>query len=94
MEISKLKIGQAKVDVEAEVVSIEEPKEFEKFGNIGRVANAIIKDESGEIKLTLWNEEIDRVKVGDMVKVTNGFVKEFQGEKRLTAGKFGKLEII
>ena len=94
MEINKLKVGQTKVDLEAQVVSVEEPKEFEKFGNRGRVANAMITDKSGEIKLTLWNDEIDRVKVGDKIKITNGFVKEFQGEKQLTAGKFGKIEII
>ena len=94
MEINKLKVGQTKVDLEAQVVSVEEPKEFEKFGNRGRVANAMIKDKSGEIKLTLWNDEIDKVKEGDTVKITNGYCNEFQGEKQLTAGRFGKLEVV
>ena len=29
-------------------------REFEKFGKTGRVCNAIAKDATGEIKLSLW----------------------------------------
>lgn len=93
-KISELSAGQSRVDVEAEVKSIEEPRSFNKFGKQIRVANALVFDESGEIKLTLWNDEIEKVKAGNKVKITNGFVNEFQGEKQLTAGKFGKLEVI
>lgn len=94
MKISELNVGQSKVDVEAEVKSIEEPRSFNKFGRSIRVANAVVTDGSGEIKLTLWNDDIDKVKVGSKIKITNGFVNEFQGEKQLTSGKFGKLEIL
>ena len=86
VKITDLKARQGKVEIEAEVVSISEPKEFEKFGNKGRVATAKIKDDSGEISLTLWNDDVDKVKAGDKIKITNGYVNEFQGEKQLTAG--------
>ena len=92
MKISELQPKQGKVDIEVEVVKVEEPREFEKFGQKGRVASATVKDESGEIKLTLWNDEIDQVKEGGKIKITNGYVNEYQGEKQLTAGRFGKLE--
>ena len=94
MKISDIQARQGKIDVEAEVVSKEEPKEFEKFDNKGKVCGCIIKDNSGEIKLTLWNDDVEKVKVGNKVKITNGYCNEFQGEKQLTAGKFGKLEVI
>lgn len=94
MKISDLKVGQGRVDVEAEVKSIEAPRTFNKFGREIKVTNALISDESGSIKLTLWNQDIDNVKVGDKVKITNGYVNEFQGEKQLTSGKFGKLEVV
>jgi len=94
MNIAELKPRQGNVIIEAEVVDVGETKEFEKFGRKGRVANATIKDESGEIKLTLWNDDIDKIKKGDKIKISNGYVNEFQGEKQLTAGKFGKLEVI
>ena len=94
MKISELKVGQGKADIEATVKSVEEPREINKFGRTIRVANAMIEDDSGEIKLTLWNKDIDVVSKGSRVKITNGFVNEFNGEKQLTSGKFGKLEVI
>lgn len=93
-KISELIAGQGRIELEAEVKSVEEPRTFNKFGRELKVCNAIISDESGEIKLTLWNEDIEKVKIGSKVKITNGFVNEFQGEKQLTAGKFGKLEVL
>ena len=94
VKISELKSGQGRVDVEAEVKSIEEPRIFNKFGRDLKVANAMIFDDSGEIKLTLWNDDIGKVSAGKKIKITNGFVNEFQGEKQLTSGKFGKLEVL
>lgn len=94
MKISDLKIGQGKADIEAEVKSIEEPRSFNKFGRELKVANAVVSDDSGEIKLTLWNDDIEKIKIGSKIKITNGYVNEFQGEKQLTSGKFGKLEVV
>jgi len=94
MKISELKPRQSGVNVEATVVEIEEPRSFSRYGRYVRVTNAIIDDGSGKIKLTLWNRDIDRVKVGDTIRVVNGYVNMFRDEKQLTAGKFGKLEVV
>lgn len=94
MKISELQPRQGKVEIEAKVIEMGEVREFQKFGKTGRVATAKIEDDSGSISLTLWNDEIDKVKVGDKIKITNGYVNEFQGEKQLTAGRFGNLEVI
>lgn len=93
-KISELQAGQGRVSVEAEVKSLEPARSFNKFGRDLRVANAVVSDDSGEIKLTLWNDDIDKVAVGKKIKITNGYVNEFQGEKQLTSGKFGKMEIV
>ncbi|MBU1203824.1 MAG: DNA-binding protein [Nanoarchaeota archaeon] len=93
MKIAEIQSRQGKIDIEAEVVEKGEVREFQKFGRAGKVCNAKIKDDSGEIDLTLWNEDVDKVEVGDKVKLTNGYCNEFQGNKQVTAGKFGKLEI-
>jgi replication factor A1 len=94
MKIKELHVRQGKVDVEVEVVDVGEVREFDKFGNKGRVVNATVKDDSGSIKLTLWNDDVDRIKVGDKIKIVNGYVSEFQGEKQLSAGRFGKIEVL
>ena len=93
-KISELSAGQGNVDVEGTVKEIGEIKSFNKFGKELKVANAILEDDSGNIKLTLWNDETTKYKDGDKVKITNGYVNEFQGEPQLTAGKFGKIEVV
>lgn len=94
MEIKDLQAGQGKVDITLEIVSVQEPRTFDKFGKSGRVANAKAKDASGEITLSLWNEQVDQVKAGMKIKITNGYVSEFRGERQLSTGKFGKLEVV
>lgn len=95
MNITDLKVGQGKVDIEVEVIDVSEARTFSKFGREGRVATARVKDDSDdEIDLTLWNENIDEVSVGDKIKIENGYVSEFQGNPQLTAGKFGTLTVV
>ena len=94
MQIKDLKPKMGNVDVIADVVDVGDSREFNKFGKPGRVATAIAKDETGDIKLTLWNEDIDKVKSGDKIHLTNGYVNEWQGEMQLTTGRMGKLEVV
>tara|TARA_Y100000310_G_scaffold80365_1_gene77043 strand:+ start:220 stop:615 length:396 start_codon:yes stop_codon:yes gene_type:complete len=95
MEIKNLEARQTNVEIELDVTEVGEAREFQKFGKPGRVATAQAKDANGDtIKLTLWNEDIDKVKLGDKIKLTNGYVSEWQGELQLTTGKFGKLEVV
>ena len=94
MQIKDLKPKMGNVDVVVDVIDVGEAREFQKFGKPGRVATAIAKDETGDVKLTLWNEDIDKVKSGDKVHLTNGYVNEWQGEIQLTTGRMGKMEIV
>ena len=94
MQIKDIKPKQGNVDVTVDVVDVGAAREFQKFGKPGRVATAIAKDETGDIKLSLWNEEIDKINAGDKVHIINGYVNEWQGELQLTAGRMGKLEVV
>ena len=94
MQVKDLKPRQGNVDIIVDVVDVGTPREFQKFGKPGRVATAIAKDETGDIKLTLWNEDIEKVNAGDKVHLTNGYVNEWQGEMQLTTGRLGKLEVV
>lgn len=93
-QIIELQAKQTKVEVEGAVISVSNVYEFNKMGRVGRVANAVLQDETGEMKLTLWNEEIDKVRQGNIVKIKNGYVNEWNGEKQLMVGRFGHLEIV
>ena len=95
MKIKDLQDGMKRVSIEAKVTEKSDPREVtSRFKDQTlKVADAIIADETGQIKLTLWNEQIDKVNVDNMVKVENGYVSSFRGEIQLNVGKFGKLTV-
>ena len=94
MQIKDIQAGTGKIDITVEIVSVDEPRTFDKFGKSGKVCNAKAKDESGEITMSLWNEQVDLVKAGMKVHIINGWCSEYKGEKQLSTGKFGRLEIV
>jgi replication factor A1 len=58
-----------------------------------KIATAVIADETGKIKLTLWNEQIDQVNVNNTVKIQNGYITSFRGEIQLNIGRYGTLTV-
>jgi len=94
MKISEIQGDQGKIHVHGDVIDVSPVREFEKYGRTLRVANAVLRDESGTVKLTLWNDEIGKVKKGDKVEVINGYARTYQDEIQLTAGKFGEIKVI
>ncbi len=94
MKISELKPKQGSIELTADVVEVGEARTFNKFGKEGKVADAVIKDDSGQVRLSLWNEQADRVKAGDTVTIKNGYVNEWQGELQLTTGRLGTIDVV
>ncbi len=94
MKISELAPGTGNVNLEAEVVGVETPREINKNGRVLRVTNATLKDDSGTISLVLWNDAIDQVREGSKISITNGYVNTWQDKLQLTLGKFGKMEVL
>jgi replication factor A1 len=94
MKIIELKPGMRRVDILAKVLNISETREVTtRAGEQSRVATAEVSDDSGTVKLTLWNEQIDQVKANDNVKIENGYVTSFRGETQLNVGRYGKLTV-
>ena len=92
MKIVELKPGMRRVEITGKVLSISETREVTtRAGEQSGVATADLNDDSGTVKLTLWNEQIDQVKVDDNVKIENGYVTSFRGETQLNVGRYGKL---
>jgi len=81
--------------VEGTIESISEPRTVNlKAGGQAQVADAVLKDDTGQIKLTLWDAQIKMVKAGSKVSVENGYINSFKGENSLNVGKYGKLNVV
>jgi replication factor A1 len=93
--ISDLRTGMKQVNLKAKVLEISKPTlVFTRFGNYARVANALISDETGAIKLCLWNGQIASISVGDTVQIENANISMYRGERQLRIGKHGMLAIV
>jgi hypothetical protein len=93
--IGDLRYGMKRIKIRARVVDI--PKAtlvFTRFGEYAHVSNALIADETGSIKLCLWNEKIKEVSVDSVVQIENASVTKFRGENQLRLGKNGRLSVI
>jgi replication factor A1 len=95
MNIRDLRDGMRRVDAEGQISEISDPRTVNlRTGEQAKVADCMLKDESGEIKLSLWDDQIDQVRQGSKVRVTNGYTNSFRGELRLNVGKYGRLEVL
>jgi replication factor A1 len=93
--IRDLQTGMSHVNLKAKVLEIPRPKRvLTRFGNYASVANVLIADETGTIKLCLWNEKINSVSVNSVIQIENASVTKFRGENQLRLGKNGRLSMV
>jgi replication factor A1 len=75
-EFHELKIGNIvpnmfNITFTGKITQMSVLREFERDGSSGKVQNYIIEDETGRIRISLWNDEIDkyRLHIGDVITV-------------------------
>jgi ssDNA-binding replication factor A large subunit len=85
--ISKLVPGMTNVQLLAKVIAKDAPRTVKtKYGQ-AKVCDATLKDETGQVGLTLWSDQISKVKVGDEVVIKGAYTSEWQGEVKLNLPK-------
>jgi hypothetical protein len=93
--IQNLRHGMKKVNLEAEVLETSVPaRVYTQYGNSATVTNALIGDETGQVKLCLWNEQANFVTTGDTVQIKNATVSTYKGERQLRLGKSGTVSVL
>jgi replication factor A1 len=93
-QIKDLRVGMKKVNLKAKVVEVSKPKAVvTRFGNYASVANAMVSDGTGKIKLCLWNDQINSVAVGDTVQIENANVSAFRNERQMRIGRKGIVRV-
>jgi replication factor A1 len=93
-QIKDLQIGMKRVTLQAKVVEVSKPTfVVTRFGNCASVANAMVQDNTGQIKLCLWNDQISSVAVGDTLQIENARISAFKNERQMRVGKKGVLRV-
>ncbi len=88
--IKDLRPGMAQIRLKAKVLEIPKPNiVYTRYGNSAIVANAVIADETGTIRLCLWNEQIQSISAGDTILIENARTSTFRGQRTLIIGRKG-----
>ena len=95
-EIGDLRFGMKGIDVKARIIEIPQAQQvFTRWGEgSSYVSNVMIADETGSIRLSLWNNQIYTVHVGDDVEIKNCKVSRFASELQLRIGRKGTISVI
>jgi len=95
LPIRDLRSGMTQVCLKAKVLEIPKPNlVYTRYGNYASVANALIGDETGTIRLCLWNEQIGSISAGDIIQIENARASTFKGQRQLNIGRKGLLSSV
>jgi len=94
-KIGDLKAGMKRINLKARVLAISRPRQaLTKYNDYVMFANATLTDETGTVKLTLWNSRINSLSINDIVEIENAWVTVYRGETQLRIRRQGKLRVI
>jgi replication factor A1 len=94
MKISDIKPGMGNIIIQAKVIDISEARDVQTKYGPRSVADATLEDETGQISLSLWEDNITSVSVGDTVDIKGGYTTQFRDKLQLNIPRAGKLEVI
>ncbi len=96
LDISELQDGQKNVSVKGKIKIVFPVKEFEKGEKTGKLSSFILEDKSGEIRVTLWNDQVEKYDLisGSEIEIENGIVSSYNEKKQLSLGFNGTINII
>jgi replication factor A1 len=96
--VDGLTLGQSDVTLRGLVLDTDTVRTFDRDdGSEGRVSNLTVGDETGRIRVTLWDERADAAEEldpGTAVEILDGYVRENEGDLELHVGDRGAVEPI
>ena len=96
LQIKNVLAGQRNVEILGKVQRIFEVREFNTGERKGKVASFLIADETGLIRIVLWNDMVtmlEKLKEGDIIRLKSGYVRENNNRKEVHLNDRSTLEI-
>ncbi|MBW2988947.1 DUF2240 family protein [Candidatus Woesearchaeota archaeon] len=97
LQIKNILAGMRDVETVGKVQQTYPITEFQrKDGSPGKVANIVIADETGSIRVVMWGSQTDSlkdIKEGDVVKIISGYTRENNNRTEIHLGDRSKIEI-
>jgi ssDNA-binding replication factor A large subunit len=96
MKLSELRPGMENLTLDVELTSVEEPRDVETYtGTKHTLVEGTVKDVSGSVGLTVWNEKISElggVKPGERLRLVDVFVTSYKRKLSVNVGRDSSVE--
>ncbi len=82
LKIKDIVNGMRNIGIKGRIIQISDVREFKrKDGKGGRVCNLIITDETGEVRIPLWDKQVNildegKLHEGDVIQIKNAFARD------------------
>jgi len=82
LKVKDLVNGMSNISIKGRVIQVSDIREFDrKDGNKGRVCNLIITDGTGEVRVPLWDKQVNmldegKLHEGDVIQIKNAFARD------------------
>jgi ssDNA-binding replication factor A large subunit len=94
--VEDLSLGISDVTLVGEVLGTEDVRTFDRDdGSEGKVSNVVLGDETGRVRVTLWDDQAEmatELDAGEVVELVDGYVREREGDLELHVGDQGTIE--
>ncbi|QLD85541.1 single-stranded DNA binding protein [Natronomonas halophila] len=94
--IDSLTLGQSDVNLRGVVLDSDSIRTFDRDdGSEGRVSNVTLGDETGRVRVTLWDDKADlanELDAGQSIEIIDGYVRERDGNLELHVGERSEID--
>jgi len=91
VKLSELRPGMENVELIVELISVEEPRKVTTYSGLEHtLVEGVVKDSSGIMGLTVWNEKIEElegIEAGDKLRLVDCFITSYKGELSVNVGR-------
>ena len=93
-KVSQLREGEDDVTVRVRVLSVGETKTVQTRKGPRTLSEAVVGDETGRVRLTLWGKHAGTLEEGEAVEIRGAWTTSYRGEVQLNVGYRGEIERI
>ncbi|UXD21454.1 single-stranded DNA-binding protein [Ignicoccus pacificus DSM 13166] len=90
-KISDLKEGRS-VTIKGRVIEVSETRTVQTKYGPRELSEAIVGDETGRVKVTLWGDKAGTLKEGEVVEIRDGWTTSFKGEVQVNVNRRTEIE--
>lgn len=94
VKINELKPGIENISIRGRVISAGPPKTIQTKNGLRTISEAVLGDETGRVRVTLWGKHAGTLKEGDVVEIRNAWTSAYRGEVQVNISSKSELVVV